>query len=59
MFPFGKKFLFYATYASEGLIYDKDSIKGKRVRGWRNVSVIPSDDEVEISNKIDEQFDAV
>ena len=56
---FGKKFLFYATYASEGLIYDKDSMKGKRVRGWRNVSVIPSDDEIEVSNKVDEQFDAV
>jgi len=36
---FGKKFLFYVSYASEGLIYDPESIKGKRVRGWRNVRV--------------------
>lgn len=34
---FGKKFLFYVTYASEGLINDPEYPTGKRVRGWRNV----------------------
>jgi len=39
---FGKKFLFYVSYASEGLIYDTDTSGGKRVRGWRNVRVKPN-----------------
>ncbi len=46
---FGKKFLFYVSYASEGLIYDVESSKGKRVRGWRNVKVkaTPAQEKVE------------
>lgn len=42
---FGKKFLFYVSYASEGLIYDPENPKGKRVRGWRNVRLKPTEEE--------------
>jgi putative DNA primase/helicase len=48
---FGKKFKFYVAYVSEGLIYDPENPK-KRVRGWRNVKVAPT----EIEKKIDEDF---
>lgn len=47
---FGKKFLFYVSYAAEGLIYDTTSSKGKRVRGWRNVRVKLSEKEKEEYN---------
>jgi len=50
---FGKKFLFYVGYAADGLIYDPESGNGKRVRGWRNVAIIKSDEE----KKADEDFD--
>lgn len=36
---FGKKFLFYTPYASEGLV--SESVK--RVRGWRNVALVKTD----------------
>lgn len=36
---FGKKFQFYVTYVSDGLIYDTENPTGKRVRGWRNVKL--------------------
>lgn len=49
---FGSKFLFYAGYATEGLIYDEYSPKGKRVRGWRNVAILKSEEDI----KIDETF---
>lgn len=42
---FGKKFLFYVSYAAEGLIYDTESMNGKRVRGWRNVRLKPTPEE--------------
>lgn len=42
---FGKKFLFYVGYAAEGLIYDTENVKGKRVRGWRNVKLKPTPEE--------------
>lgn len=48
---FGKKFLFYVSYATEGLIYDSENPKGKRVRGWRNVRTKLTPEEKE---KIDE-----
>lgn len=44
---FGKKFLFYVGYASEGLIYDPENPKGTRVRGWRNVRLKPTPEEQE------------
>lgn len=44
---FGKKFLFYVGYASEGLIYDYENPKGTRVRGWRNVRLKPTPEEQE------------
>lgn len=42
---FGKKFLFYVHYATDGLITGFDK-KGKvnRVRGWRNVKVVKKDE---------------
>ena len=52
---FGKKFLFYVTYAAEGLIYDVESTRGKRVRGWRNVRVKPT----EKSDKIEKEFNEI
>ena len=45
---FGTKFLFYTPYASEGLIYDTMSGKDKRVRGWRNVSIIKDNEEKKV-----------
>lgn len=59
---FGKKFLFYVAYATEGLIYDTTTAnKGKRVRGWRNVVVLKTEDTVkEIkTTDVDAQFDAI
>lgn len=50
---FGKKFKFYVAYVSEGLIYDPESAKGKRVRGWRNAKVLPT----EAEKKINEEFE--
>lgn len=44
---FGKKFLFYVSYAAEGLIYDTENPKGKRVRGWRNVKLKPTPEELQ------------
>lgn len=44
---FGKKFLFYVSYAAEGLIYDTENASGKRVRGWRNVILKPTPEQVE------------
>ena len=35
---FGKKFIFYVSYATDGLL--TVTSKGKRVRGWRNIKVI-------------------
>jgi P4 family phage/plasmid primase-like protien len=50
---FGKKFLFYVAYATEGLVYDTDTANnGKRVRGWRGVAVVTSEEE----KKQDETF---
>lgn len=49
---FGKKFLFYVSYAAEGLIYDKDNPRGNRVRGWRNVKL----KETAEDKKVDEEF---
>lgn len=42
---FGKKFLFYVSYAAEGLIYDTENPRGKRVRGWRNVRLARTPEE--------------
>lgn len=47
---FGTKFPFYVSYATEGLITD---INGKRVRGWRNVMITPSEED----KKADELLD--
>lgn len=55
---FGKKFLFYVTYASDGLIYDTESARGKRVRGWRNVRVKPSEAEAAEAAKVDAEFNS-
>lgn len=49
---FGRKFTFYVSYATEGLIYDTENPKGKRVRGWRNVKVKTTPEE----EKVDEEF---
>ncbi len=47
---FGKKFMFYVKYATEGLIRDMDAspISGKRVRGWRNVKLKATPEEQEL-----------
>ncbi len=52
---FGKKFLFYVSYAAEGLIQDTEHPTGKRVRGWRNVRPLKS----EHDKKLDEQFENI
>lgn len=44
---FGKKFSFYVSYASEGLIHDVENPTGKRVRGWRNVRTKLTEEEKE------------
>lgn len=51
---FGTKFLFYVPYATEGLINDPQN---KRVRGWRNVSVIKTEQEQSASSEIDKSFE--
>ncbi len=43
---FGKKFLFYVSYAAEGLITDIENGRSKRVRGWRNVRVKPTPEQL-------------
>lgn len=41
MDAFGKKFMFYISYASEGLMTEHaGGFKTKRVRAWRNVGVV-------------------
>lgn len=44
---FGTKFLFYVSYASEGLVNEVKNGKFVRVRGWRNVGLIKSPEEKE------------
>lgn len=48
---FGKKFQFYVKYASEGLIYDVENPAGKRVRGWRNVKLKTTEEEIKIRDE--------
>lgn len=55
---FGKKFLFYVSYASEGLIYDTES-PGKRVRGWRNVKIKPTAEKAEHERKLEAEFNSL
>jgi len=50
MDSFGKKFLFYAGYATEGLIPNEEKPMGSRVRGWRNVALVKSDEEIKQDN---------
>lgn len=50
---FGKKFLFYIAYASEGYITESS---GKRSRGWRNVKVLGDDNR---DKKADEEFNSL
>jgi putative DNA primase/helicase len=52
---FGKKLRFYIGYVLEGLIYDRENPKGKRVRGWRNISIVKDKDAL----SVDEEFDAI
>lgn len=53
---FGKKFLFYVSYAAEGLIYDTENANGKRVRGWRNVKIKKSAEKSEQDEKLEKEF---
>lgn len=41
---FGSKFLFYVSYATEGLVDDVRGQKTVRSRGWRNVKVLAPND---------------
>lgn len=50
---FGTKFLFYVSYASDGLIYDKEHPQGKRVRGWRNVAVKASEEDKKANEELE------
>lgn len=52
---FGTKFLFYCTFASEGLI---TATTGKRVSGWRNVAVKKTEIQAQQSEKADKDFDS-
>lgn len=36
---FGKRIVGYAPYITDSPIYDKSSMKGRQVRGWKNVAV--------------------
>lgn len=53
---FGTKFLFYVSYATEGLISD---VQNKRVRGWRNVALIKNEEQKQSATKADQEFDAL
>lgn len=53
---FGTKFLFYCTFATEGLIND---VSNKRVRGWRNVKVTPTEVQQQSSNKAEDDFNSL
>lgn len=53
---FGSKFLFYCTFASEGLITD---ITGKRVKGWRNVAIKKTNEQEFLSIKANDDFEAI
>ncbi len=53
---FGKKFLFYVKYAAEGLIQDLEHPTGKRVRGWRNVRLKPTDDDKKAIDDFNNNF---
>lgn len=53
---FGKKFLFYTTYASEGLIAE---ISGKRVRGWRNVDIKKTEKQIIEETKANDEFNGL
>ena len=50
---FGSKFLFYVSYASEGLVYEGL----KRVKGWRNVKVIKNEQEQQQETKLINDYD--
>lgn len=52
---FGTKFLFYCTFASEGLI---TAPNGKRVSGWRNVAVKKTEVQEKIAEKTDKDFES-
>ncbi len=53
---FGTKFLGFVKYASEGLI---TGINGKRVKGWRNVAIIKTPEQVLEGEILNEQFEIV
>lgn len=42
---FGKKLQGFAPYIMEGAIWDNSSVKGKQVRGWKNVTLRKSEEE--------------
>jgi len=50
---FGTKLPFYVAYINDGLITETN---GKRVRGWRNVSVLKTKEEEVISETADDAF---
>jgi len=53
---FGTKFLFYVSYAADGLINDVAGYgKVKRVRGWRNVKIMNEENKLD-EDKADKDF---
>lgn len=54
---FGTKLPFYVSYINDGLItIQGKSGKAERVRGWRNVSVIKTEDEQKVEDKTTKEF---
>lgn len=51
---FGSKFLFYCTFATEGLIND---VSNKRVRGWRNVTIKKTEIQQQQALQADKDFE--
>lgn len=54
---FGTKFLFYVSYASEGLVSDYRGSRSTRSRGWRNVVLVKREKQLVEDKKTTEDFD--
>ena len=49
---FGKRLQAYVPYIADSIIYDKNSMKGKQVRGWKHVAIKKTQEQQE-SNQAD------
>jgi len=53
---FGKKFRFYVSYASEGMVSDEENPRGRRVRGWKNVKLKATPEEEAAAEEFNNSF---